>query len=123
MKVKVSLLITAVGILKTIDITKMKLSTAYKVRHVFDSSELAIKDFETQRIALAEKHGTMSEDSTHYIFETEKDKEKFQAGMLEIMEDEIDIDITPIPIDIIDDYITIEPSNVPFVEWFISGLE
>ena len=122
MKVKVSLLVTAVAILKTIDTTKMKLSVSYKVKQVLKKCEGAIQDFEAKRVALAEAHGTLSEDKTHYAFDEDEARESFQSGMKEIMEDEIDIDIRPIPIDLIDDYIDIEPHNVEFVEWFITGL-
>jgi hypothetical protein len=39
------------------------------------------------------------------------------------MDEDMDIDITPIPVDLLDDYITLEPTNIPFVEWFITGLK
>lgn len=123
MKVKVSLLITAVAILRTIDITKMKLSTSYKVRKVLTECQSAVSDFETKRVALAEQHGKLSEDASHYTFEKDEDKDAFQAKMMELMEDEVDIDVKPIPIDLLDEYINIEPNNVPYVEWFVSGLE
>ena len=123
MKIKVSLLITAVGILKSIDMTKMKLSTSYKVRQVLNKCEEAIQGFEDKRVVLAEKYGTLSEDKTHYSFETDESKASFQEELSKVMDDEIDIDIKPIPLELLDDYINIEPGNVPFVEWFISGLE
>ena len=123
LKIKVSLLVTAVGILKTIDLTKMKLSTSYKVRQVLSNSELAIQDFESRRKSLAEEHGSLNKAGTHYEWENEEDKESFQKGMTELMNDEIDIDIKPIPYELLDNYINIEPGNIPFVEWFISGLE
>lgn len=123
MKIKVSLLITAVGILKAIDMTKMKLSTSYKVRQVLNKCEDAIQDFQAVRVGLAEKHGTLSEDKTHYEFDKDEDKEAFQSALVLVMEDEIDMDIKAIHIDLLDDYLDIEPSNVNFVSWFIEGLE
>ncbi len=123
MKVKVSLLITAVSILRTIDTTKMKLSTSYKVRQVLKEAQDATSDFETKRVTMAEKHGKLSEDKTHYTFETDVEKDAFQVQMQALMNDEIDINITKIPVHLIDDYINIEPSNVPYVEWFVSGLK
>jgi len=39
------------------------------------------------------------------------------------MEDKIDMDIKAIHIDLLDDYLDIEPSNVEYVSWFIEGFE
>jgi len=123
MKIKVSLLITAVGILKAIDMTKMKLSTSYKVRQILNKCEDAIQDFQTVRIQLAEKHGTLNEEKTQYEFSTDESKEAFQDELSEVMEDEIDMDIKTIHIDLLDDYLDIEPGNIEYVSWFIEGLE
>jgi len=78
MKIKVSLLITAVGILKAIDMTKMKLSTSYKVRQILNKCEDAIQDFQAIRIQLAEKHGKLNEEQTQYEFSTDEAREAFQ---------------------------------------------
>jgi hypothetical protein len=123
MKVKVSLLVTAVGILSSIDLTKMKLSTSYKVRQVLTESQTAVQDFETQRVALAEELGTLNEDKTKYDFETDEIGAEFRKRLQVMMDDEIDIKVEKIPVEILDEYITIEPQNIPYVEWFISGLE
>ena len=123
MKIKVSLLITAVGILKAIDMTKMKLSTSYKVRQVLNKCEDAIQDFQTVRIQLAEKYGTLNEEKTQYEFAGDIEREAFQDELSEVMEDEIDMDIKTIHIDLLDDYLDIEPGNVEYVSWFIEGLE
>lgn len=123
MKIKVSLLITAVGILKTIDMTKMKLSTSYKVSQVLKKCEEAIQHFQTVRVKLAEKYGTLSEDATHYEFDTDEAKESFQDDLSEVMESEVEMDVKLIHIDLLDDYLDIEPGNVDFVSWFIEGLE
>jgi hypothetical protein len=123
MKVKLSLLVTAVAILRTIDFTKMKLSTAYKVRQVLAKSQDAISDFENRRISLARELGELNEEKDRYIF-TDKEKEQsFRDQLQEWMDEDMDIDITPIPVDLLDDYITLEPTNIPFVEWFITGLK
>jgi hypothetical protein len=123
MKIKVSLLITAVGILKAIDMTKMKLSTSYKVRQILNKCEDAIQDFQAVRINLAEKHGKLNEEETQYEFSTDESREAFQDELSAVMEDEIDMDIKPIHIDLLDDYLDIEPSNVDYVSWFIEGFE
>jgi hypothetical protein len=123
MKVKLSLLVTAVAILRTIDFTKMKLSTAYKVRQVLAKSQDAISDFENRRVSLAKELGELNEEKDRYIF-TDKEKEQsFRDQLQEWMDEDMDIDITPIPVDLLDDYITLEPTNIPFVEWFITGLK
>ena len=123
MKIKVSLLITAVGILKAIDMTKMKLSTSYKVRQILNKCEDDIQDFQAIRIQLAEKHGKLNEEQTQYEFSTDEAREAFQDELSEVMEDEIDMDIKAIHIDLLDDYLDIEPSNVEYVSWFIEGFE
>ena len=123
MKIKVSLLITAAGILKAIDMTKMKLSTSYKVRQILNKCEDAIQDFQAIRIQLAEKHGKLNEEQTQYEFSTDEAREAFQDELSEVMEDEIDMDIKAIHIDLLDDYLDIEPSNVEYVSWFIEGFE
>lgn len=123
MKIKVGRIVTAVGILKTVDTTKLKLSTAYQVKQVLNKCEEAITDFESRRIELAKEYGTLNEDEQFYNFETDEAKQNFQDGLQELLEDEIDLDIKKIPIELLDDYITIEPSNIDFISWFISGLE
>jgi hypothetical protein len=124
MKVKLSLLVTAVAILRTIDFTKMKLSTAYKVRQVLAKSQDAISDFENRRISLARELGELNEEKDRYIFtDKEKEEQSFRDQLQEWMDEDMDIDITPIPVDLLDDYITLEPTNIPFVEWFITGLK
>lgn len=123
MKVKVSRIVSAVGVLRAIDTTKMKLSTSYKVKLVLGACQTAIEDFEAKRKTLAETHGTLSEDKTHYDFKDEDAQEAFQAGMQEMMDDEVDIDVTPIPLELVDEHLQIEPANVELVSWFIAGLE
>ena len=123
MKVKVSLLVTAVAILRTIDFTKMKLSTAYKVRQVLAKCQDAVSDFENRRMSLAKELGELNEEKDRYIFADKEKEQSFRDQLQEWMDEDMDIEITPIPVDLLDDYITLEPTNVPFVEWFISGLE
>jgi len=124
MKIKASLIVSAVGVLKAIDTTKMKLSTSYKVKTVLAACQLAIEDFEAKRLKMAETHGTLSKDKTHYEFKKKGSQEEFQKDMQTMLDDDIDIDIRKkIPLELIDDYINIEPSNIQLVEWFIDGLE
>lgn len=124
MKVKAGIIVSAVGVLRSMDTTKMKLSTSYKVKTVLAACQLAVEDFETKRREMAETHGTLSEDKTHYEFTEEGSQEAFQAEMQEMLDDEIDVDIKEkLPLALIDDYIEIAPQNVNLVEWFIDGLE
>lgn len=123
MKVKASLVVNAVGILKSMDLTKMRLSTAYKVRMVITNLQSVVEDFEGRRLALAQKHGELDEDKTRYNFPGVKDQEAFQEGMQALLDDELDIKLKKIPIDLIDDYVEIEPANVELVSWFVSGLQ
>jgi hypothetical protein len=122
MKVKVSTLVTAVSILQAIDNSAMKLSTSYKVRKILDISQEAIMEFEEKRVKLAETYGTLNESGTQYEFADQAAKDEFQASLNSMLEDEMDLDIVKIPLDMVDDYITIAPVNIPYVEWFISGL-
>ncbi len=120
MKIKANLIVNAVGVLQNLDTTEMKLSTSYKVNTVLASCKLAVSDFEVKRIEMAGKHGTLSEDKSHYVFEADGAQKAFQDEMAEMLTDEIDMgDVKLIPLTLIDDYITIAPSNVQFVEWFI----
>lgn len=123
MKVKASRVVNAVGILKSLDLTKMKLSTAYSVRMRLNEFQSVMEDFETRRLELAKTHGTMSEDKTHYEFTEEGSKEAFQESMQTMLDDELEMNIKPIPIALLDEYIEIEPINVELISWFISGLE
>ena len=124
MKIKASLIVSAVGVLQAIDTTAMKLSTSYKVKTIMAACQLAIEDFEKKRLVLAEKYGSLVKDKSHYEFKKKGSQEKFQKEMQEILDDTIDIDISKkIPLELIDDYITIAPGNIQFVEWFIEGLE
>lgn len=123
MKIKASLIVSAVGVLKAIDTTDMKLSTSYKVKTIMGACQLAVEDFEAKRVKMAEKHGALSKDKSHYEFSKKGSQAEFQKEMQTILDDTIDIDIKKIPLELIDDYITIAPGNIQFIEWFISGLE
>lgn len=123
MKVKVSLLVTAISILKDIDLTDMKLSVAYKVRQVMDTAQDGIDGFEAKRVKLAEKHGTLNEAKTHYDFKDDTAEAAFKKGLQEMLDDEIDLEITKIPVTLLDEYIDIKPVDVKYVEWFVSGLK
>jgi len=123
MKIQASLIVSAVGVLKAIDTTDMKLSTSYKVKTVLAACQLAVEDFEAKRVKMAEKHGTLSEDKSHYEFTKDGSNEAFQKEMQSVLDDKIEMDVNKIPFELLDDYITIAPANVQFVEWFISGLE
>ena len=123
MKIKASLIVSAVGVLKAIDTTKMKLSTSYKVKTVLAACPLAIEDFEAKRVKMAEEHGTMSKDKTHYEFKKKGSQEAFQKEMKAVLDDDIDMDVKKIHISLIDDYLDIEPGNIMLVEWFIDGLD
>jgi hypothetical protein len=123
MKIKASLILSAVGVLKTMDTTEMKLSTSYRVKTLLSECERAIDGFESKRVKIAQTHGTLSEDKTHYEFTKEGSQEAFQKALSEMLEDEIDVDIVKLPLDLIDEYISIAPANTPFVKWFIEGLD
>lgn len=124
MKIKAATIVSAVGVLKAIDTTAMKLSTSYRVKKVLGSCQVAIEDFEAKRIKLAEEHGTLAKDKTHYKFTKKGSQEAFQKRMEEMLEDEIDIDVSEkIPLELLDDYIEIEPNSIEFIAWFIEGLE
>ena len=123
MKVKASLVVTAVGILKSIDLTKMKLSTSYKVRQILKNCEEALGDFEQRRVKLAEEYGTLNEAGDKYDFADDEAAQAFQDGMNALLDDEFDIKIKKIHVDLLDEYIDIEPTNVDLVAWFIDGLE
>ena len=79
-------------------------------------------EFEEKRVKLAETYGTLNESGTQYEFADQAAKDEFQASLNSMLEDEMDLDIVKIPLDMVDDYITIAPVNIPYVEWFISGL-
>lgn len=123
MKIKASLIVSAVGILKAIDTTEMKLSVSYKLKTIMAACQLAIEDFEKKRLKLAEKHGSLVKDKSHYEFKKKGSQEAFQKEIQEVLDDTIDMDVKKIHIDLIDEYITIAPGNIQFVEWFIEGLE
>lgn len=123
MKIKASLIVSAVGVLQAIDTTAMKLSTSYKVKTVLAACQLAVEDFEAKRIVLAEKHGTLSKDKSHFEFTKKGSQESFQKEMAVILDDNIDMDVKKIPLELLDDHLTIAPGNIQFVEWFISGFE
>jgi hypothetical protein len=124
MKVQVSTILSALGILKALDTTAMKLSTSVLVKKVLVACEFSIQDFEAKRIALAKKHGILNDDKTKYLFETPDAQGSFENDMQEIMDDEIDIDIpAKIPLALIDDHINIAPSQVELVSWFIEGID
>jgi len=123
MKIKASLIVSAVGVLKAIDTTAMKLSTSYKVKTVLAACQLAVEDFEAKRIKMAEKHGTLSKDKSHFEFTKKGAQEAFQKEMSVILDDNIDITVKKIPLVLLDEYLDIAPGNIQFVEWFISGFE
>lgn len=124
MKVQASLIMSALGILKTIDTTAMKLSTSARVKAVLNACQAGISDFEAKRIVMAEKHGTLNDAKDQYLFEAEGSQEAFQKELQEMLDDVIELDIKKkIPIDLIDDYISIAPNQLEYVEWFIDGLE
>ena len=123
MKIKASLILNAVSILKTLDTTAMKLSTSYKVKTILNACQFGIEDFEAKRIKMAETHGTLSEDGSHYEFTKKGSQEAFQKDLNEMLDDDIDISFQKIPLALIDDYLVIAPANIKFVEWFIEGLD
>lgn len=123
MKIKASLIVSAVGVLQAIDTTAMKLSTSYKVKTVLAACQLAVEDFEAKRLKIAEVHGKLSEDKSHYEFKKKGSQEAFQKEMEVILADNIDMDIKKIPLELLDDHLSIAPANIQFVEWFISGLD
>jgi len=123
MKIKTSVIVSALGVLKAIDTTKMKLSTSYKVKTILAACQLAMEDFEAKRIKMAESHGTLSKDKSHYEFTKKGSQAAFEIDMQAMMDDMIDMDIKKIPLSLVDDYIDVEPTNVNLVEWFIDGLD
>lgn len=123
MKVKASVLVSSVAVFRQIDMTAMKLSVAHQLRKIIQEAESAIGDFEARRIKIAEKYGTLNEEKTQYLFDTDEDRENFQKELTELMDDEIDIKITPVPVELVDDYITIAPAAVEMVSWAVSGLD
>jgi hypothetical protein len=107
------------GILKTIDTTKMKLSTSYKVKKVLNVCEDAVGDFEKRRIAMASSYGVLNEEKTYYLFEKEGSQEEFEKDMQSMLDDEIDISIEKIPLSLVDDLIVIEPAAIDMISWLI----
>lgn len=123
MKVKVQVLLSSLSILKALDTTNMKLSTSYKVRKVLNACQDALSDFDAKRTAIAENFGTLNKEKNQFMFETDEKKAEFQEKLTEILEDEIEMDVKPIPFELLDECINIPPADIALVEWFVEGLE
>lgn len=122
MKVKAEILLQAVPILKNLDMMEMKLSVAHKMKKIIQEAQIAIEDVEARRIKLAETYGTLNEDKSKYEFE-EGQHELFADELKKIFDEEIDLDIKPIPVELVDEHINIAPAGVGLVSWAITGLE
>ena len=123
MKVQALTLVTAIGILKDIDFTKMKLSVAYKMEKILKEGQVAVAAFHIRRIELAKKYGELNDAKDQYIFPDDETEEKFRNELKEMSEDEIELEVPKVHIDLLDEYINIEPVNVQFVSWFVDGLD
>jgi hypothetical protein len=119
---KVSTLIGSVTTLDKIDLMTLKLSTAYKLNKILKECKLAVSDFEARRLELAKEHGKLTKDGLQYSF-TEKNRVIFTAAMSELLDDDVELTFKKIPLADLDDRLELSPSEMPFVEWFIDGLE
>ncbi len=123
MKVKAQTLVQAVPLLQKLDFMDMKLSTAHKLRKILKEAQEAISDFEQRRIALAQEHGELNEEKTKYEFKTDEMQEQFQNKLQALLDEDLELDIKPIPIELVDDHINVAPAGVELLEWAVSGLD
>jgi len=123
MKTSIQTLLSAVQLLEKLDMTSMKLSTAYRFNKIITEAKAATASFEERRVALAKKFGKLNDEGTKYEFPTKKDEEAFGAAFGELIQDEVDIVGEKIHIDLLDEFIKLTPAQIPHALWFIDGLE
>lgn len=122
MKVKALILVSSIPVMEKINSLPLKLPIAYKISKIMDEAKIAVKLVEAKRIDLAKEFGTLNEERTQYIFSSDEANKEFSSRLEELLNEEVDMDITPIDIADVKDDIVIEPGNIEYIAWFIAGL-
>jgi len=98
--------------------SKMKIGAAYKIKKNAEEIQIIVKAFEEKRTELLEKTGTLNEEKNEYEFKTPKDRTKFDKGMNEHLQSEVDIDIKKVSVEDLGE-VEIAPAALEVVEFMI----
>jgi len=98
MKVKVGIILQAQSVLKKIIEEKRPLPTKgkYRIVRLFETLTKEADIIEGQRVVLIKQFGIVNSDNSWQV--EARNVERFQAEWNKILEDEIDVNIQPIPL-------------------------
>lgn len=120
-KVKAEYIVVSLSILKELLGSKMNYKAASSIQEIAELCEwVTINTIDPARLEKAKELGTLDEEKQQYIFPTVELQEEFQEFVKELLERDIVVSFNAIPLSLIDGYLTIEPSNTKYVNWFIS---
>lgn len=74
----------------------LPIKTSYSISKALTAVNSEIKIYDKERIKLLEKHGTLNEDKTEYIFDTPEKEQAFYKELEELLDVEVEINAHPV---------------------------
>ena len=95
-KVKIRNILDANDALTRLSQNTLPIKTSYDIAKVLNRVREEVRIYDTERIKMLEKHGTLNEEKTEYVFETPEKMQAFQKEHNELMDVDVEIDVKPI---------------------------
>lgn len=111
MKIKLGDIVNAVESLKVLSDTKFQAKVSYRLKRIADKLEPILKTYNEKRNDLVKEYGTKDEDSDVISVKDPENLKLFVEKLNEILEVEEEVDITPIPSEMLGDT-EVEPKHL-----------
>jgi len=115
MKIKLFEIVDSISVLNKLQVQELPAKTAYKVQKNIKEITEEIQEFETIRTKLVEKYSKENKDGIKYI--PEENMEKANIELTELLQEEIEINISKININ--DLSFRISPLDLAKIDWMI----
>jgi hypothetical protein len=111
------------GILKAIEEPLIKLvklelpiKTSYKLSKILKKIGQELADLEEERVKLVKKYGDQDDEAQSIQVKDPEKYEEFAKEFGELLQEEITLEIDPIPIDMLGDAVTFSPAELAALE-------
>lgn len=111
MKLKLLQIVNSIDSLNILIDTKFPAKVSYRIKRIADKLDPIIKTYNDKRNELVKEHGTKDEDSETISVKDPEQIKIFAEKLNEILEVEEEVDITPIPSEMLGDT-EVEPKHL-----------
>lgn len=118
LEVKLAQLVASAPALGRLCAEKAPARITFTLARVTKSINSELETYEKTRMSLLEKYGTLSEDKSHYKFESREQSEKFELELKELLETPVSLQHSPLALDQLET-VSVSAADLMALDWLI----